>query len=183
MNDGMNTQDFHKVAWQKNRSSSVYFCWPKHKLLEKTHMDYINLTPNKDVDENGLIFELGSLYHDLHQVSDTHKPKGKLYSLPLLWVLMILVKLGGEDKPSGIADWVAHRTDLLYEMKILSKKRAPSHMTYRRVLQDTVQPAELEALICEFYQNRLETSQEVVFSMDGKTLRGTIPSAEMRGTH
>jgi hypothetical protein len=49
---------------------------------------------NQDVNENGLIFELGSLYDDLPRVSDTRKPKGKLYSLPLLLLLMILSKLG-----------------------------------------------------------------------------------------
>lgn len=146
-------------------------------------MDYTNLASNQDVDENGLIFEIGSLYDYLRRVSDTRKPKGKLYSLPMLLVLMILAKLGGEDKPSGIADWVVHRIDLLYEMKIVPKKKAPSHMTYRRVLQNIVRPTELEEIIRTFHQNRLEEGQEIVFSMDGKTLKGTIPRGETRGTH
>jgi predicted transposase YbfD/YdcC len=146
-------------------------------------MDYTNLASNQDVDENGLIFEIGSLYDYLRRVSDTRKPKGKLYSLPMLLVLMILAKLGGEDKPSGITDWVVYRIDLLYEMKIVPKKKAPSHMTYRRVLQNIVQPTELEEIIRTFHQNRLEEGQDIVFSMDGKTLKGTIPWGETRGTH
>jgi hypothetical protein len=42
---------------------------------------------------------------------------------------------------------------------------------------------ELERLLCEYHQSCLEEGQEIVFSMDGKTLRGTIPCGEMRGTH
>jgi predicted transposase YbfD/YdcC len=146
-------------------------------------MDYTNLKPNQDVDENGLVFEVGSLYAYFQCVKDTRKPKGKLYPLALLLMLMMMAKLGGEDKPSGMADWIAHRIEQLFEMKILNKKRAPSHMTYRRVLAETVEPAEFEHLIQEYHQRRLKDGLEMVFSMDGKTVRGTIPSGELRGTH
>jgi predicted transposase YbfD/YdcC len=146
-------------------------------------MDYTNLAPDQDVNENGLIYEIGSLYTYFERVSDGRKPKGKLYSLSLLLVLMMLAKLSGEDKPSGIADWVAHRIDQLYEIKILPKKRAPSHMTYRRVLQNTISAEEFEQLMCEYHQACLASQKELVLSMDGKTLRGTIPAGELRGTH
>jgi predicted transposase YbfD/YdcC len=146
-------------------------------------MDYTNLQPKQDVDENGLVFEVGSLYAYFQSVKDNRKPKGKLYPMPLLLVLMMLAKLGGEDKPSGIADWIANRVEQLYKMRILPRKRAPSHMTYRRVLAKTVQPDEFERLIQEYHQKRLNNGLEMVFSMDGKTVRGTIPSGELRGTH
>lgn len=146
-------------------------------------MDYTNLAPNQDVSETGLIFEIGSLYTYFQRVTDTRKAKGKLYSLAHLLVLMMLAKLAGEDRPSGMADWVSHRIEQLYGMKVVPKARAPSHMTYRRVLQDTLQPEELEKLISEYQQNRLQDGEEVVFSMDGKTLKGTIPPGELRGTH
>jgi predicted transposase YbfD/YdcC len=146
-------------------------------------MDYTNLAPHQEITETGLIIELGSLYTYLQRVSDTRKAKGKLYSLVQLLVLMMLAKLSGEDKPSGMADWVTNRIDQLFEMKLLSQKRAPSHMTYRRVLQNTVQPEEFERLISEFQQSRYEEGQEIVLSIDGKSLRGTIPGGEVRGTH
>ena len=146
-------------------------------------MDYTNLRPDQDVDENGLVFEVGSLYAYFQRVKDTRKLKGKLYPLTQLLMLMMLAKLGGEDKPSGIADWIANRVEQLYEMKILHKKRVPSHMTYRRVLADTVKPEEFECLIQEYHQGRLNDGLEMVFSMDGKAVRGTIPSGELRGTH
>jgi predicted transposase YbfD/YdcC len=146
-------------------------------------MDYTNLAPNQDVSETGMIFEIGSLYTYFQRVTDPRKPKGKLYPLAQLLVLMLLAKLAGEDRPSGMADWVAHRIEALHGMKVVAKARAPSHMTYRRVLQATLQPEELEKLIGEYQQNRLEDGEEVVFSMDGKTLKGTIPRGELRGTH
>jgi predicted transposase YbfD/YdcC len=155
----------------------------KHQAPEKTKMDYTNLRPNQDVDENGLVFEVGSLYGYFQRVKDSRKPKGKLYPLAQLLVLMMLAKLGGEDKPSGMADWIANRIEQLYEMKILHKKRAPSHMTYRRVLSETVKPEEFESLIHKYHQGCLNDRLEMVFSMDGKTVRGTIPTGELRGTH
>jgi predicted transposase YbfD/YdcC len=146
-------------------------------------MNYNHDPSQQGETETGLIFEVGSLLTYFQRVSDTRKAKGKLYPLELLLVLMMLAKLSGEDKPSGIAEWVAHRVEQLHEMKILNKKRAPSHMTYRRVLQDTVCPEEFERLVSEFQQSRYLAGQEVVFSMDGKTLKGTIPGGDMRGTH
>ena len=146
-------------------------------------MDYTNLGPRQDVTENGLIFELGSLYTYFKRVTDKRKARGKQYSLSLLLVLMMLAKLAGEDKPNGIAEWVKHRIEALHQMKLLSKPRAPSHMTYRRILQDTLQPEEFERVVSEYQQRRLKGGEEIVFSMDGKTLRGTIPVGEIRGTH
>jgi predicted transposase YbfD/YdcC len=146
-------------------------------------MDYTNLKPNQEIDENGLVYELGSLYAYFQQVTDPRHPKGKLYSLPLLLVLMLLAKLGGEDKPSGMAEWVAQRAEGLYALQVLPRKRAPSHMTYRRVLQSVISPTEFERLVSQFHQSRLAEEAELVLSMDGKTLRGTIPRGQLRGTH
>jgi len=146
-------------------------------------MDYINLAPNQEIDENGMIFDVDSLYAYFQRVSDTRKSKGKQYPLVRLLFLMMLAKLGGEDKPSGMADWVTNRLEQLCEMMVLNKKKAPSHMTYRRVLQDTIQPEEFERLISEFQQDRMEEGEEIVFSMDGKSLKGTIPRGEVRGIH
>jgi hypothetical protein len=67
-------------------------------------MDYTNLAPHQDVNENGLIFEVDSLYAYFQRVNDTRKAKGKQYPLVQLLFLMMLSKLGGEDKPSGMAD-------------------------------------------------------------------------------
>lgn len=146
-------------------------------------MDYTNQSPKHDVDENGLIFAIGSLYEYLQKITDTRQAKGKRYALATLLLVMVLAKMCGEDKPSGICDWVAERVQLLREMKILKRPYAPSHMTYRRVLQKIVPVDEWDNLLHDYHQQRLKTEKEVILTMDGKTLRGTIPRGQTRGTH
>ena len=146
-------------------------------------MDYTQLPPAQEVDENELIFDLGSLYEFFMKVPDVRHSKGKRYRLVTLLVLMLLAKIGGEDKPSGITDWVAERQEQLAMLKILKRDAVPCHMTYRRVLQEVVDAQEFDGLISQYHQQRLKEEQELVLTMDGKTLRGTIPFGELRGTH
>jgi len=146
-------------------------------------MDYTNLARDEGVNAEGLIYDLGSLYTYLEQVKDTRLAKGKRYPLAMLLILMLLAKFGGEDQPSGIAEWVAHRQEELRALKLLSRARPPSHMTYRRILQRTINPSDFEVLISEYQRKHLAEGKTVVFSLDGKTMRGTIPGGEKRGTH
>jgi predicted transposase YbfD/YdcC len=146
-------------------------------------MDYTQLSPDEEIDKNGLVFDIGSLYEFFMRVPDVRGDNGKRYRLVTLLVLMVLAKLGGEDKPSGITDWVAGRKKQLVELKILDRDAVPCHMTYRRVLQENVDAQEFDGLISQYHQQRLKVEQEIVLTMDGKTLRGTIPFGELRGTH
>lgn len=146
-------------------------------------MDYTNLAAHEEVDANGLIYDIGSLYAYFEKVVDTRQAKGKRYALATLLVLLLLAKLGGEDQPSGIAEWVSHRDEELRAMKILNRKQTPSHMTYRRVLQSTITASEFDALVSDYQRSCYVDGKEVAFSLDGKTVRGTIPSGELRGIH
>jgi hypothetical protein len=145
--------------------------------------DYNQIGPNQEIYATGVIYDLKSLFGFLLRVVDTRKAKGKQYLLETLLVLVLLAKLGGEDKPTGITEWVANRVEQLVEMKILPRAKAPCHMTFRRILRFTIQAEELERLVSEFHQNQLKEGTEIIFSMDGKNLKGTIPAGEMRGTH
>lgn len=60
-----------------------------------------------------VVFEVGALWQQLATLRDARRARGKRYPLPLVLVLIVLAKLGGEDRPSGIADWVAHRREAL----------------------------------------------------------------------
>jgi predicted transposase YbfD/YdcC len=146
-------------------------------------MDYNSQAPKYTADENGLIFTTNSLYEYLRKITDNRQARGKRYSLATLLLVMILAKLCGEDKPSGICDWVGKRVRLLVEMKIIKRPQAPCHMTYRRVLRETIPADELDQLLHNYHQQRLKTEQEIILTMDGKTLRGTIPRGETRGLH
>ena len=146
-------------------------------------MDYINVPLHQEISVTGLIYDLGSLYDSLTRVTDQRKVRGKQYALETLLILILLAKLAGQHKPSAIADWVAHRAKQLQQMHVLERKKAPSHMTYRRVLASSVSVEELEQLVSAYQQSGLEHGQELLLSMDGKTLRGTIPAGETRGVH
>jgi predicted transposase YbfD/YdcC len=57
----------------------------------------------------------------------------------------------------------------------------PSHHTYRRTLADVVDEDEFEKLTREHFRYSGETGYQVVISMDGKVLRGTIDTEATEG--
>jgi hypothetical protein len=63
--------------------------------------------------EKGIVFDLGSLYAEMSKLSDRRDARGICYQLVNLLTYMLIAKLCGEDRPSGIAEWVQHRIDLL----------------------------------------------------------------------
>jgi predicted transposase YbfD/YdcC len=146
-------------------------------------MDYTNEDVTQEQNEYGMIFEIGSLYDYFNQIRDPRSKLGKQYSLTKLLIWMALAKLGGQDKPSGIAEWISHRQELWVEYQITDRLKTPSHMTYRRILQHILSVEEFEKLLQAYHEQRLERGQDIVFSMDGKTIRGTISGGERRGTH
>ncbi len=129
----------------------------------------------------GQVINLGSLYHRFAGLRDKRKAKGKRYALATILLGMFLAKLCGEDKPSGIAEWVAHRGIWIAQMLGLKRKSMPSHHTYRRTLADIIDVKEFEALAREHHRHCGEAGYQVVVSMDGKILRGTIDLEVSKG--
>lgn len=86
----------------------------------------------------GKVINLGSLYTRFQRLVDKRKPKGKRYALATI----LLAKLCGEDKPSGIAEWETLRGTWLAGMLGLKRKSMPSHYTYRRILAGVVDEEE-----------------------------------------
>ena len=103
--------------------------------------------------------------------------------MPEVLLLVILAKLGGEDRPSGIADWVAYRRAALQTALGLSWTRTPHHNTYRRVLERAVDPGELDAAVGAFFREQPGVGRSVLVSIDGKTVRGTMATPDTRGEH
>ena len=64
-------------------------------------------TPTLTVGKPGAtVCDLGSLADRLRSLRDPRHRRGIRYSLYADLVLLILARLGGEDRPSGLADWV-----------------------------------------------------------------------------
>lgn len=124
----------------------------------------------------GQVVNLSSLYSRLAGLQDKRKAKGKRYALATILVGIFLAKLCGEDKPSGIAEWVSLRGSWLAHVFGLKRKRMPSHHTYRRALGNNVDATEFETLAREYQQQCGKAGYQVVMAIDGKILRGTIES-------
>ena len=129
------------------------------------------------------MFDVGGLWARLSTLADARQAREKRYPLALVLLLMVLAKLGGEDRPSGIAEWVAHRRDALQEALGVRWARMPHHNTYRRVLAQAVEPGGLDAAVGAFLTSRPGVGRSVLVSIDGKTVRGTIEAPATRGEH
>lgn len=122
----------------------------------------------------GRVINLSSLYGRFQSLTDRRKPKGKRYTLETILLGIFLAKLCGEDKPSGIAEWVQLRGEWLAGVLGLKRKEMPSHHTYRRVLANGVDAEEFESLARTHHRRHGKAGYHVVLSMDGKVIRGTI---------
>jgi len=126
-------------------------------------------------------FEVNSLYEALLRVVDKRKERGKRYRLAEVLTLSVLAKLGGEDTPEGMADWVKHRTQVLRESLGMQRARMPHAVTYRRIVGQAIDIEEFEQELGRFFKGCQRQTEQL--AMDGKTLRGTIEAGQTRGVH
>jgi predicted transposase YbfD/YdcC len=96
--------------------------------------------------------------------------------------MMVMAKLCGEDTPSGIADWVKHRAEQFVQMLKLKRQTMPHHSTYRRISEEVIEIADLEQLVSTVLSDRKFFGKQVLLSIDGKVLRGTLDEAQ-NGTY
>ena len=130
-----------------------------------------------------MVFDVRSLWRRLIALSDRRHSRGKRYALALVLLLVVLAKLSGEDRPSGIADWVRHRRAQLAGVLGMGLARVPHHNTYRRVLAGAVEPAELDEAVGSFLREQPQVGASVLVSIDGKTVKGTMDAEDPRGEH
>jgi predicted transposase YbfD/YdcC len=129
------------------------------------------------------VFDIAGLMSRLAALTDKRSTKGLRYALVPVLLVIILAKLSGEDQPSGIADWIKNRGQVLKEALHLSWARMPHHNTCRRILADVVVPEELDRMVGEHLQSLSDVSHSVLIAIDGKTVRGTIDAANPQGDH
>jgi predicted transposase YbfD/YdcC len=98
-------------------------------------------------------------------------------------LFLVLAKLCGEDGPYGIAQWIRERQEVLLEMLGLTYAGLPSHNTYRRVLRDVVELEELQSAVSRFLSRIYGPEDSWLVSVDGKTLRGSIPKGQDKAVH
>jgi len=134
-------------------------------------------------EEEGLIFDLKSVSDYLRQLSDQRARRGVRYELADILTLILLAKLGGEDEPQGMAEWLKHRRETLVQALKLKRSSMPHRTTISRILGQGIDVAELEKSVQKVFADQAQTGQGVVVALDGKTLRGTIPAGKSQGVH
>jgi predicted transposase YbfD/YdcC len=145
-------------------------------------MKYTPLSFDVNLTE-GFAFEVNSLFAVLCELHDQRDARGLRYALVTVLVFVVLSKLSGEDSLRGIAQWVELRKEVLAQALCLVKPQAPHATTYSRILKDAVQVKELEQVVRQFFAVQPGAGQSVVISLDGKTIRGTIPAGKSHGVH
>jgi predicted transposase YbfD/YdcC len=136
----------------------------------------------KSITDEEVVFDVGSLYAHLQGLKDKRRPRGIRYPLVAVLVMMVMAKLCGEDTPSGMAEWVKHRGEQFVDFLKLKHKNMPHHSTYRRIESEVVEPQELEQVVSTVVAGRKYFGKQVLLSIDGKVLRGTLDEAQV-GTY
>ncbi len=131
----------------------------------------------------GIIIDLDRLQEKLGQLNDPRKARGKIYPLSFILIVVLLAKLAGEDKPSAIADWIRLRRSQLVAAFGLERERVPCLNTIRTVLSRVVSMVELHEQFNQYLHESFGGQQSQLVSMDGKTMRGTIPKGGQEGVH
>jgi hypothetical protein len=141
-----------------------------------------HITFTNEQSEN-VVFDMGGLFELLKQIPDSRKAKGKQYPLPFLLTAILLARLSGEHTPTGITSWIRLRRSLLVEALPTTRYTPPSLNTIRRVLDNVISANDLQKIFQKFLYLNYGGQQSVLITIDGKVLRGTIPSRKTQGVH
>lgn len=142
----------------------------KHIILEANGTDAI-------------VFDHADLAAYLNQLTDIRSRRGKIYPLSLILTTVILAKLAGEDKPSGIAEWIRLRCAAFVELFNFKHQRMPCLNIIRWVLQSIISLDELEKVFNRYLYESYGGQESCLITIDGKTMRGTIPKGSTTGVH
>jgi predicted transposase YbfD/YdcC len=149
----------------------------------KVRMNYSTLAQALAHDGDGVVFDLGSLYSRLTDLTDRRHRRGRRYELALVLLMTLVAKLAGQDTPAGIAEWVKLRQDFFADVFQVKHGRMPHAMTYRRVLANADLAADLDTLTREYLLSQPEAGQSALLALDGKTLRGVQAEDQARALH
>lgn len=133
--------------------------------------------------KNEFIFNIADLEARLNQLTDSRDKRGKIYPLGMILTMIILAKLSGEDKPSGITEWIRLRCDVFVKVFGCKHKRMPCLNTIRTVLEEVISLEEVETVFLHYLHDTYGGQESELIAIDGKAMRGTIPKGSSRGVH
>lgn len=137
-----------------------------------------------DVEKNeGRLLNIGELYDALKEVQDKRHEKGKRYTIEILLIVVILAKLCGENTPYGMAEWAKMRAAELQKLFSYHRRVSPSNKTVQRLTDTSLEDRNLQEMTRHYLHQTYGGQQSILVTIDGKTLRGTIPKGKTRGVH
>lgn len=152
-------------------------------------MDYNTLTVESELPSSLEEVDAHSVYAAFEQITDGRCKRGIRYSVALILTLIVLAKLTGEAKLSGVSQWARLRGTWLNEVLHMQRTQWPAASTYTyvlerldeaevtRVMQQCLTRAETSRR-CGDEPSRLATQggaeRSAHIAMDGKTMRGTL---------
>ena len=134
-------------------------------------------------DAKGFMVDMGSLYDFLGRLEDRRDARGIRYKLVHILVFVVLAKLAGEDRLTGISEWVWHRKEALAKALGLRRCQSPHRTTYSRIFGEMLDVEEFEEAMGGFFASVPADGQLVQVTIDGKALRGSIPGGQTQGVH
>lgn len=143
-------------------------------------MKHIILESN---DTEAIAFDIADLAARLERLPDTRDRRGKIYPLGMVLTLVILAKLAGEDRPSGIAEWIRLRREAFVSLFNCKHQRMPCLNIIRWILQEIISADVLEREFGRYLHETYGGQQSQLVAIDGKTMRGTIPKGHSQGVH
>lgn len=143
-------------------------------------MDYITIEVEQD---EGRLLNIGALYEALASVNDKREEKGKRYTIELLLMVVILAKLCGENTPYGMAEWARMRAAELQSLFGYHRRVSPSNKTLQRLADTSVEDENVQFVTRRYLHQTYGGQQSILVSIDGKTVKGTIPKGKTRGVH
>ena len=133
--------------------------------------------------EGAVMFNIADLEAHCKTLEDKRGNRGKIYPLSMLVVLLILAKLSGEDKPTGITAWVRERKEQLWRLFDWPHERMPCLNTFRTIMSEVLEAETLEKVLVNYLHQTYGGMTSRLVTIDGKTMRGTIPKGTTRGVH
>lgn len=94
--------------------------------------------------------EISSLYEALKQVKDKRGQRGRRYTAAVVLTLLVLAKLAGAVKLSGMAEWLELRSAMLVKRLPLYRGKVPCANTYRYV-SDHIDVEELNRVLGDYF--------------------------------
>jgi hypothetical protein len=149
-------------------------------------MDSTRLPLAAQLGDEPFAFARDTLIDYLAVVPESRQARGLRYPLAPLLALAVLAKLAGHPNPRAIASWAKLREADLIPFLHWPRRTMPHPTTWTRAFAP-VDTTQLDIQIGAFFAQRRPLGParpgDIVLSIDGKTLRGTIPAGASHGVH